>query len=101
MLAESAHGCLFLSFAGVRMMDASFADEVFAALASARGRPATPARCLVLQDLDATSCDNLNLAMLSRPTREPGLRNCVLPVLTSGRIELVGKTEDHVRLTFE
>lgn len=102
LLSGNGGRCLLLSFAGVAMMDASFADEVFAALAAARSRRTGQSACLVLRDLDPTSYDNLVLAVTSRPVREPGVRNCVLPVLNDhGRVELVGKAEDHVRQTFE
>lgn len=102
LMSEHQQGCLVLSFAGVGMMDGSFADEVFASLAAARGRRAGLPGCLVLSDLDPTSHENLVLATMSRPAREPGLRNCVLPVINSeGRVELVGKPEDNVSQTFE
>lgn len=98
-----AHGQsgVALSFAGVQMMDASFADEVFASFAADRSRRIEMIGCLLLTDLDPTSRDNLELAVMSRPEREPGLRNCVLPIVVKqGEIELVGKAEDHVRKTF-
>jgi hypothetical protein len=101
-LDEDGRACLVLSFEGVQLMDGSFADEVFAQIAAARSRGDAAPRCLVLSDLDSTSYDNLELALTSRPVREPGLRNCVIPVRDSGgRVELVGKWEDHVRVTFE
>jgi DNA-binding transcriptional ArsR family regulator len=101
-LDKDGHACLILSFKGVKLMDGSFADEVFAEIAATRSRGEAPARCLVLSDLDSTSYDNLLLALTSRPVREPGLRNCVMPVRgPDGRVELVGKWEDHVRATFE
>ena len=101
-LSESGQDCLVLNFAGVHMMDGSFADEVFAALAAARSRRAAPSRCLILRQLDLTSYDNLVLAVTSRPVRERGLRNCVIPVVNGeGGVELLGKAEDHVRETFE
>jgi DNA-binding transcriptional ArsR family regulator len=101
-LDEDGDTCLVLSFRGVQLMDGSFADEVFAQIAAARSRGEAPPRCLVLTDLDSTSYDNLELALTSRPVREPGLRNCVMPVRDSeGRVDLVGKWEDHVRVTFE
>lgn len=94
--------CMALSFNGIDMMDGSFADEVFAGLAVDRSRRIGLSGCLVLRDLDPTSYDNLLLAMTSRPVREPGVRNCVLPVVReNGRLELVGKAEDHVRETFD
>lgn len=102
LLSGNGGRCLLLSFADVGMMDGSFADEVFAALAAARSRRTGHSGCLVLRDLDSTSYDNLVLAVTSRPVRELGVRNCVLPVLNDrGQVELVGKAEDHVRETFE
>ncbi|MGE3271327.1 MAG: hypothetical protein AB7P40_21440 [Chloroflexota bacterium] len=101
-LDENAQGCLVLSFEDVPFMDASFADEVFAEIAASRSRGEAPPRCLVLSNLDSTSYDNLMMALTSRPVREPGLRNCVLPVRNAeGRVDLVGKWEDQVRATFE
>jgi len=102
LLSRDGGQCLLLSFTGVGMMDGSFADEVFAALAAARSRRAGHSACLALRDLDPTSYDNLVLAVTSRPAREPGVRNCVLPVMNDyGRVELAGKAEDHVRQSFE
>jgi DNA-binding transcriptional ArsR family regulator len=101
LLAEHYQGVVRMTFTDVQLMDASFADEAFAALAVARARRSITLGCLVLQGLDATSFDNLELAVLSRPAREPGLRNCVIPVHGSpGPVQLVGKSEEHVRQTF-
>jgi hypothetical protein len=55
----------------------------------------------VLRSLSRTSLRNLELALLSRPPREPGLHNCVLPVVTEeGEVDLIGRCEEHVRQTF-
>lgn len=97
---------MILSFAGIELMDASFADEVFGTLAVARSRKEDHRpRCLLLESLDETSQDNLMMALTSRPKREAShdggtLRNCVIPVITGNDIELVGKTENHVEETF-
>ncbi len=102
VLSEAPEGKLILSFVGVQLMDGSFADEALASLAATRSRQVARLGLLVLRDLDPTSLDNLELAMTSRPVREPGLRNCVLPIIKGlSRIELIGKAEDHVRKTFE
>ena len=94
--------CLVLSFEGVELMDGSFADQVFADLAASRSRRAAPTGSMVLRDLNSISYENLFLALMSRPTREPGLRNGVLPILDDqGHVNLVGKAEDHVRATFD
>jgi len=101
-MAAAVDRCVILSFEGVEMMDASFADEVFASLAAERGHRRPHPGCLALKGLNSTSRDNLQLALLSRPTREPGLRNCVLPVFRGAAdVEFVGKTEEHVRSTLE
>ncbi len=102
LLAAAPAGRLVLSFAGVQLMDGSFADEVFASLAASRSRRAKRLAQLVLRDLDPTSLDNLELAMTSRPVREPGLRNCVLPIIKPlAEVGLIGKAEEHVRMTFQ
>ncbi len=102
VLSDAPEEKLVLSFVGVQLMDGSFADEALASLAAARSRQVARLGLLVLKDLDPTSLDNLELAMTSRPVREPGLRNCVLPIVKGlARIELIGKAEDHVRRTFE
>ena len=93
---------LVVSFAGAGLMDGSFADEVFGSLAAARSRREGPAACLALRDVDAASLDNLEMALTSRPGREPGaLRNCAIAVIgQDGDVRLVGKAEGHVEETF-
>jgi len=101
LLRQDRQAIVVMSFAGVDMMDASFADEAFAALAASRGHAGTAFGCLVLHDLGDTSFDNFELAVLSRPTREPGLRNCTIPRRdASGTVRLVCKAEEHVKQTF-
>ncbi len=91
-----------LSFAGVALIDSSFADEVFGVLTAQRARRKGPRACLALRNLGPDSSDNLESALISRPVREPGLRNCVLPLLgADGRVGLVGKVEANVAETFE
>lgn len=97
----SAEETLLLDFDGVDLMDGSFADEVFAALATKRSQGELGGGPVVLSRLNMTSLDNLEQALLSRPVREQGLRNCVVPTLsTNNELELCGKSEDHVRQTF-
>lgn len=101
-LSQAAgHGVVNLAFDQVELMDGSFADEVFGAIAAERSQGKFAGAPMILQGLNPSSCDNLNQSLLSRPVREPGLRNCVIPVL-SGRdnVQLCGKSEDHVQQTF-
>jgi len=88
---------VILDFSGIELIDASFADEVFGTIAAQRARRKGPRVCLALRSVNAASLDNLEIALASRPVREPGLRNCVIPVITDqGRIDLIGKVEAHV-----
>jgi DNA-binding transcriptional ArsR family regulator len=89
-----------LDFVDIKLMDGSFADEVFGTIAAARGRRQLSVAPLVLLSLNPTSQENLEQALLSRPIREDGLRNCVVPVQSDdGEIVLVGKSEEHVQQT--
>jgi hypothetical protein len=89
-----------LDFSGVELIDASFADEVFGSIAAQRARRKGPPVCLALCAVNAASLDNLDIALASRPAREPGLRNCVIPVISyHGRVDLIGKAEAHVTET--
>lgn len=97
----SRNGIVIIDFAGVELMDGSFSDEVFGMLAAARGRNQVELPAYVLRSLNSVSLDNLEQALLSRPVREPGLRNCVVVVLFENKLSLVGKIEDHVKQTFE
>src|SRR5947208_49453 len=84
-LRASTDQALKISFAGVELMDASFADEVFGTLASLRARREVQFSPLVISELNDTCTENLYMALDTRPDREPGdrerLRNCVLPVI--------------------
>jgi hypothetical protein len=97
-------GIAVLSFTGVDVMDASFADEVFATLARCRARKEEVFCPVILTDLNETCIDNLKMALETRPDREPSdlerLRNCVLPVLTGEEMSLIGKFEEHVLQSF-
>jgi len=96
-----AEETLLLDFDGVDLMDGSFADEVFAALATKRSQGELGDGPVVLSRLNMTSLDNLEQALLSRPVREQGLRNCVVPTLSANnKLELCGKSEEHVKQTF-
>ena len=94
-----------LSFAGIEIMDASFADEVFGTLASRRARRDVHFGPIVLSEANATCIDNLQMALETRADREPReqerLRNCVLPILKRSHMVLVGKFEDHVAQSFD
>jgi hypothetical protein len=90
-----------IDFSRVDLMDGSFADEVFGTIAAARGRRQLAITPFVLCSLNAMSLDNLEQALLSRPIREEGLRNCVVPVIEENNgISLHGKFEEHVLETF-
>lgn len=91
-----------LDFAGIELMDASFADEVFGIIAAARARRKMMGGRLVLRSLEGANLENLHMALLWRTHIETGLRNCVVLRLTnSEHLELIGKAEGHVAQTFE
>lgn len=93
---------IYLDFADVELMDGSFADEAFGTIAAHRSQNDINILPLILRNVDDVSLDNLELALLSRPARQTGLRNCVFPVeQTDGSIVLCGKYEDHVKQTFD
>jgi hypothetical protein len=90
-----------LDFAGVELMDGSFADEVFGTLGSERAQNKTDLPPVILTNLNEASFDNLRYTLESRTRREPRLRNLVFPVLDAeGKIELVGLCEKNIRNTF-
>lgn len=101
---QAANTVVQLSFSGVEVMDASFADEVFGTLAALRARRVGRWSPLVLAELNQTSTENLQMALETRIDREPEslerLRNCVLPILDGDALRLVGKFEDHVEESF-
>lgn len=92
-----------LSLAGVEIMDASFADEVFGTLAVQRARQVLTLPPVLLTDVNQTCEDNLKMALETRIDREPAdknrLRNCVLPKKEGQKITLIGKYEEHVAQT--
>jgi len=95
-----------LSFAGVEVMDASFADEVFGTLAAQRARKDVTFGAIILVDANETCIENLKMALETRADRESPererLRNCVLPIfIKDDEIALIGKFEDHVLQSFE
>lgn len=93
---------VILDFVGITIMDASFSDEVFGSFISSVVHQHAPYVCLVLQSLTSSNQENVEMALTSRPLREPGLRNCAVLVLTmEGNVILVGKVEAHVQQTFE
>jgi len=96
---------IVLSFAGVEVMDASFADEVFGTLAARRARKDVSFGPVMLIDTNETCIENLKMALETRADRESPererLRNCVLPVFKDNEMTLIGKFEDHVLQSFE
>ena len=95
---------VFLSFDGIDVMDASFADEVFGRLAIMRARKCYPFCFIVLKDLNETSRENLEMALSTRIDREPSdkphIRNCVLAIMEESTLGLLGKHENHVHESF-
>lgn len=105
-LQESvADAVIVLSFAGVDVMDASFADEVFGTLAARRARKDISFGPVILIAANETCIENLKMALGTRADRESPererLRNCVLPMLKDEKMVLIGKFEDHVSQSFE
>lgn len=96
---------VFLSFTGVEIMDASFADEVFGTLASSRARQEITFSPVVLANANTTCVENLEMALKTRIDREPTeldrLRNCVLPMQRRDRTVLIGKFEGYIAESFE
>lgn len=94
-----------LSFTGVDVMDASFADEVFGTLAARRARKDITFGPIILAEANETCVENLKMALETRADRESPererLRNCVLPMLNGDEMTLIGKYEDHVLQSFE
>ena len=93
-----------LSFVGVEVIDASFADEVFGTLAAQRARKESKIHPVILTGLNQTCVENLRMALETRIEREPEtlerLRNCVLPLLDEEDLKLIGQFEDHVSKSF-
>lgn len=100
-----ADAVVVLSFAGVEVMDASFADEVFGTLAARRARKDVSFGPVMLVDANETCIENLKMALETRADRESPererLRNCILPMLKDDQMTLIGKFEDHVLQSFE
>ncbi len=100
-----ANAVIVLSFAGVDVMDASFADEVFGTLAARRVRKDVSFGPVILVDANETCVENLKMALETRADRESPererLRNCVLPMVKDDEMTLIGKFEDHVSQSFE
>ncbi|HEU5226525.1 MAG TPA: hypothetical protein VFU49_01855 [Ktedonobacteraceae bacterium] len=92
---------LLVDGTGVEILDASFADEVFGAVAAQRSEPAWKGRCFALAHLSQDNIANVAAALDSRAMHESGLRNCVVPVLEAGeKGVLIGKAEGHVQESF-
>ena len=103
VLSEHAEAStIILDFTGVAILDASFADEVFGNFATQRARRQRSGPCVGLRGLSPSNLENLEMALASRPIREPGLRNCVLPIIgIQGEVALLGKVETYIVDTFE
>jgi DNA-binding transcriptional ArsR family regulator len=100
-MSECGTSRCILDFENVELVDSSFADEVLGTVAAERAQHVLAWPCVLLRNLNSVSRENLDMALLSRPIRQPGLRNCALPILLdSGEIELAGKAEEHVRQSF-
>lgn len=92
-----------LSFERIRLMDSSFADEVFGTLASERSRREFRATPFFLSNLNVTSWDNLRFALVGRAELDEEVnRHCVLPYRDDkGNLQLIGAREAQVNETFE
>lgn len=86
---------LRLSFEGVCLMDAAFADASLVALALDFAKGKWPERYLLVEGLSKAALQNVSLAAESRHVREVGkLRNLALPILTpAGEVDVLGKLE--------
>jgi predicted transcriptional regulator len=103
-LAEAPEtAAVLLDFEGVKVIDASFTDEILGKMALRRAHREGILRCVVLQSLGPSVLDNIEITLTSRQvTTDRGLRNCVYPVRgRDGLIKLVGKAEKHVIQTFD
>lgn len=102
LLTQLSDALIVLDFQEVSVLDGSFADQAFGTFASRRAKREGPTCLVLLRALPPHVEETLEITLRSRPDREPGVRNCVLPACAeAGRVELVGKTEGHVRETFE
>lgn len=89
-----------LSFAGVNVMDPSFADEVLGTLGSERASRKFSGACLVLEDVGPNLHDDIATLLDGRP-RRTRIGNCVFPLQNAaGEIELIGPHEKHVEESF-
>jgi hypothetical protein len=85
-----------IDFAGVSLMDATFATEAFAGLAADRSRREFIGGALLLTHLNTTSFDNLDMALNAYAARAWRLRNCCILVQQGPGLTLAGKYEDTV-----
>jgi hypothetical protein len=93
---------VYLDFSEVSVIDGSFADEALGTLALERAEADSAPRIVVLANVSEPNCENIEMALLTRPIHVQGLRNCVLPVKNhNNHVKLLGKAEDRVRETFE
>lgn len=89
-----------LSFAGVSVIDPSFADEVLGTLGTERAARKFSGARLVLTDVGPNLLDNISTVLDGRP-RRTRIGNCVFPIQNAaGQIELIGPHEKHVEESF-
>jgi|SRR5579859_31290 len=95
------NSCVLLDFAGVQLMDGSFADEVLGSLGLERIKKKSALPRMVLAGLNVASQDNLRYALVTRAKLERAVPNLVYPVLDSAsHIALIGAFEASVGETF-
>ena len=91
-----------LSFDGIRVIDASFTDEVLGRLVVHRvidKVELAPVYCSHLQD---SHLDNIQYTLEARLSRQAELRNCVIPIQQrSNDLILMGKCEDGFQKVFD
>lgn len=88
---------LVIDFENIRLLEWSFADEAFATLAVLLSKGEFPERYMVLKNLSETSVDNLEIAVTTRPKRDPGsIRNLVLVISEEKSARYLGKLESHL-----
>jgi len=92
-----------LAFGEIEVMDASFPDEVLGGLLARRLDAKEVLPPVFLSELSESNQESIEFTLLSRPERQKGLRNCVIPVRPSTNygLVLVGKCEDGFRQTFD
>lgn len=89
---------LVIDFEEIRLLEWSFADEVFATLAVKMASGMFPRKYLALKGLSETSIENLQLALRTRPEREEKqIRNLIIPIYKNDKLSYIGKLEEHLK----